>query len=441
MLTRPVMLLFGCVLCSTPPIAEAGLESGLASFQQGDYQTAYRELRPLAEAQDPQAQYHIGFMHYSGKGVGQNNDEALKWLKPAAEHGVSDAQYLLGVMTEAGLDGPKLKKQMRKREARDKAEAVKWYALASEQGHVNAQVKLADRYLHGEGVPRDPIQAYAWCGIAHLLAPSRCNPQQSIPAYQMTPAQLDEAKQRVQTWVRAHPVNSAHPSAKSAPQLLAELDRADLKRKTEIRASLILMGDAASPAILGAFRGQPIRHVDVLTGVLCERGTAAVGAAPELIRMFRNPAITPSVKHHFLQALACVGRTSPETQSLLISLVKDGDDALRPWAVMALERFDSPDVVVALAAALSDPHRSVREAAAGALVAMGPKAAPAVPALTKAMGQKGTYLAMIAENALRAIGTPDAMAELKKRGTDNQWESSDDVNGTEPAPSIPAPGR
>jgi hypothetical protein len=46
---------------------------------------------------------------------------------------------------------------------------------------------------------------------------------------------------------------------------------------------------------------------------------------------------------------------------------------------------------------------------------MGPKAAPAIPALAKAMDQKGTYLAMLAGNALQAIGTPEALAEMKKR--------------------------
>ena len=98
---------------------------------------------------------------------------------------------------------------------------------------------------------------------------------------------------------------------------------------------------------------------------------------------------------------------------------------MRPWAVMFLERFDSQEVIVALAGALSDPQRSVREAAAGVLSGMGPKAAPAVPALGKAMDQKGTYLSMLAGNALQAIGTPEAIAELKKHGNENGLGSSE----------------
>jgi HEAT repeat protein len=227
--------------------------------------------------------------------------------------------------------------------------------------------------------------------------------------------------------VAKHPVNPAHPSAKSAPQLIAELDTADYKRREEVKSSLIRAGDAALPAIFDALRAKTPKHVDFLTGVFCERGPAAASAVPELIRLFQDPAISPSVKHHFLQSLACVGKTSPQAQALLISLIKGGDDAMRPWAVMLLERFDSQEAVFALAGALSNSQRSVREAAAGVLSGMGPKAAPAVPALSKAMGQKGTYLSMLAGNALRAIGTREAMAEIKKHKTENDGGSSEEI--------------
>jgi hypothetical protein len=436
MLARLLLLSMGVLLCSIPPIASADMASGVAAFQKEDYHTAYQELRPLAEAGDLKAQYYIGFMLYSGKGASQNGPEAVKWVKPAAENGVADAQYLFALMTEAGLAGPKEKKQTRKMESINKAEAVKWFTSAAEQGHINAQVKLVDRYLQGEGVQRDVAQAYAWCGIAHLLAPSRCNPELQVPGYQMAPAQLEDAKQRVREWVAKYSASAIPPSANTAQQLIAELDTAPSKRREEIKSSLVLMGDAGLPAMLGMFGAKAPKHVDFLTGVLCERGTAAASAAPELIRLFKDQAVSSSIKHHFLQALACVGKTSVQAQTLLVSLVKSGDDAIRPWAVMSLERFHSPEAVAALAGALSDPRRSVREAAAEVLSKMGPKAAPAVPALTKAIAQKGTYLSMLAGNALRAIGTPEALAEVKKHEHDNDLGLSEDTSDSGAAVSI-----
>jgi HEAT repeat protein len=82
---------------------------------------------------------------------------------------------------------------------------------------------------------------------------------------------------------------------------------------------------------------------------------------------------------------------------------------------MLLEKFDSREVALALGDALNDSRRAVREKAAENLWSMGPKAAPAVPALARQMDRKGTYLASVAGSALKAIGTPEAIAEIKKR--------------------------
>lgn len=207
-------------------------------------------------------------------------------------------------------------------------------------------------------------------------------------------------------------ISTSQAQVQRAKQLIAELVTPDYKRRKEIKSSLVLMGDGALPAMFEAFRSKTPRHLDFLTEVLCERGLAAASAVPELIQLFQDPAVSPSIKHHFLRSLACIGNTSLTAQAFLISLVQSGDDAMRPWAVMSLERFDSEEAVVALAGALSDSRRSVREAAAEALSKMGPKAAPAIPALKKAVALKGTYLSMLAGNALRAIGTSAAQGEF-----------------------------
>ncbi|MDH5668845.1 MAG: HEAT repeat domain-containing protein [Nitrospira sp.] len=419
MFFRSLVLFIGLFFYAILPIASADMASGVAAFQKEDYHTAYEELRPLAEADDPKAQYYIGFMHYHGKGVSRNGAEAVKWVKPAAEHGIADAQYLFALMTEAGLAGLNDKKGTRKMEATHKAEAIKWFTPAAQQGHIKAQLTLVDRYVQGEGVKRDLVEAYMWCEVAHLLAPSRCDLEQQVPSYYMTPSQKEEAKQKVRQWLVTYAAKSAPPPKNAAQQLISELDTAKSKRKEEIKSALILMGDAGSPALLRSFRSKTPRHVDFLTGVLCERGPTAASAIPELIRLYKDPVVTPSIKHHFLQSLACVGTASADAQVFLISQVKAGDDAMRPWAVMGLENFDSPDAIMALAGALSDSKRSVREAAAGVLLKLGPKAAPAIPALTKALAPKGTYLSMLASNALRAIGTPEAIAEADKSGTTN----------------------
>ena len=48
----------------------------------------------------------------------------------------------------------------------DNAEAVKWYRKAAEQGVALGQHNLGLMYNLGEGVPQDDVQAYAWFNTA-----------------------------------------------------------------------------------------------------------------------------------------------------------------------------------------------------------------------------------------------------------------------------------
>ena len=80
--------------------------------------------------------------------------EAVKWYRKAAEQGLSQAQYNLGVMYAEG----------RGVEQND-AEAVKWYRKAAEQ-IVSAQTGLGVMYAQGKGVPQNDVEAYAWFSIA-----------------------------------------------------------------------------------------------------------------------------------------------------------------------------------------------------------------------------------------------------------------------------------
>ncbi len=46
--------------------------------------------------------------------------------------------------------------------AQDEAEALRWWRLAANQGHADAQTRLGMCYLHGLGVARDLEQAALW---------------------------------------------------------------------------------------------------------------------------------------------------------------------------------------------------------------------------------------------------------------------------------------
>jgi TPR repeat protein len=59
----------------------------------------------------------------------------------------------------------------------DDAEAVRWYSLAAEQGHAAAQYHLGNMYVNGDGVTQDSVEGYllyrlsADQGYAYALGP------------------------------------------------------------------------------------------------------------------------------------------------------------------------------------------------------------------------------------------------------------------------------
>ena len=92
----------------------------------------------------------------------------------------------------------------------DDAEAVRWYRLAAEQGHVSAQHNLGVMYSTGEGVPQDNIEAHMWLNLAAPRS-SGADRERSVGvrdrvAERMTPADLSEAQRRAREWHAAHPV-------------------------------------------------------------------------------------------------------------------------------------------------------------------------------------------------------------------------------------------
>ena len=82
--------------------AWAGFDEGVAAYERGDYATALREFRPLADQGDAAAQYNLGIMYSEGRGVQQGDAEAVRWFRKAADQGNADAQHNLGVMYEKG---------------------------------------------------------------------------------------------------------------------------------------------------------------------------------------------------------------------------------------------------------------------------------------------------------------------------------------------------
>ncbi len=64
--------------------ARAGLDEGVAAYQRGDYATALREWRPLAEQGNAGTQRVLGVMYGKGRGIPQDYVQAYMWFRLAA---------------------------------------------------------------------------------------------------------------------------------------------------------------------------------------------------------------------------------------------------------------------------------------------------------------------------------------------------------------------
>jgi hypothetical protein len=152
-----ILIIF--LLMAGPAIAEP-FEDATKAYYRGDYETAYRLIKPLAEQGLPEAQFNLGLMYEMGQGVPQNYAEAVKWYRKAAEQGFAEAQYNLGKM-----------------------------------------------YYTGQGVPKDYVLAHMWFNLATLRYPASEKEKREwaeifrdIAASKMTSAKIAEAQRLAREW-------------------------------------------------------------------------------------------------------------------------------------------------------------------------------------------------------------------------------------------------
>ena len=121
-----------CTVAISAAIAgspEEDFRSGLSAFNGGDFATAMRLWRPLADGNDARSQAGIGFMYHRGLGVKTDDAQAAFWLRKAAEQGQAEGQLMLGSLYFFGLGVPQ-----------SYATAYAWCELAQDNGQAEAQM-------------------------------------------------------------------------------------------------------------------------------------------------------------------------------------------------------------------------------------------------------------------------------------------------------------
>lgn len=153
-----LILAFAVTALAIRTVAADPIADGAAANNRGDYATAWKLWRPLAERGNASAQVFLGGLFESGHGVEMNPSEAARW-----------------------------------------------YGLAALQGDANGQFFLGRMYDEGKGLPQDSVLAYKWFDLAcahYSVEPERtiaCSYRARL-ASTMTPEQIAEGQQLAREW-------------------------------------------------------------------------------------------------------------------------------------------------------------------------------------------------------------------------------------------------
>src|SRR5258707_5959183 len=105
------------------PLAAGTFEDAVDAHARGDYAKALRLIRPLANDGNATAQFNLGVMYLTGRGVQQDYSAAALWFRKAAAQGYALAQSNLGTLYRDGRGA-----------AQDDTRAVIWIRTAAAQG-------------------------------------------------------------------------------------------------------------------------------------------------------------------------------------------------------------------------------------------------------------------------------------------------------------------
>ena len=149
------MLKWLCLSLLSLSTSVLAVDPGTQRFGHTVYLQPYSKLRQAAELGDAEAQYDLAYLYYKA-----GTDPAIS--------GVTQSDAL----------------------------AAQWYRKAAEQGHTRAQYNMAVLHLHGDGVDRDPVEAYAW-----LLQASASGHETSAELIKelngiLNPKQIEAARKR-----------------------------------------------------------------------------------------------------------------------------------------------------------------------------------------------------------------------------------------------------
>lgn len=166
-----------------------------------DSDEALRLFRAAAAKNDPAAMVAIGDAYNDGDGVSEDAKQAYSWYKRAAEMNYPRGQTMVGWFMLTGRGGA----------PKDSKQAAGMVRAGAEQGDGMSMFVLAQLLSVGEGVSKDPRQAYMWALLASDRDVDKADTLISQLDRQLSAADKDAARQQAQGWRPKKAGQSADP--------------------------------------------------------------------------------------------------------------------------------------------------------------------------------------------------------------------------------------
>ncbi len=129
-----------------------GLIHEYSEINQQKENQAFECYLVAAEKGHSGAQNRLALMYEQGKGtIARNIEESIKWYSKAAKNGNPDGQYNLGRIYYSGIGV-----------SRNFKDAAYWYYKAAEQGHAHSQYCLGFMYENGQGMIKNYGESFKW---------------------------------------------------------------------------------------------------------------------------------------------------------------------------------------------------------------------------------------------------------------------------------------
>lgn len=171
-------------------------------------------FQKAADQKQPRAQYAVAYMTINGEGTEKNVQKGLELMKVAGSNGSRDAQKVLGFRY---LDGNGV--------VRDYVEAAKWLemAAADKDQSPDAPVHMIRNALgvlneYGWGRDKDDVVAYAWYNIAAAGNYKKAKENLARVEKRLKPEDLQEAQALSREWVPGKPMQRASTSKKASTE-------------------------------------------------------------------------------------------------------------------------------------------------------------------------------------------------------------------------------